>query len=60
MDKIKRREFTGNWLLVWLLGISGIGIPIAILYLLEHTIEIEYEVKDAEAFMDSYVRNKKR
>jgi len=59
MDKIRRREFTGNWLLVWLLGISGIGIPIAIIYLIEHTIEIEYEVQDAEAFMDQYVRTKK-
>lgn len=59
MDKIKRREFVGNWIIFWVLGISVIGIPFAILYLIENTIEIEYEVENGEKFMDSYVRGRK-
>jgi hypothetical protein len=48
MDKIKRREFKGSKVLFILLALTVLGIPMAILYLIENTIEIEYEVSDAD------------
>jgi hypothetical protein len=52
MDKIVRREFTGSWLLFWALCLSGIGLPLALLYLLARTVEIHTEFKDAESALD--------
>lgn len=57
MDKIKKREFVGNQLFFWVLCISGIGIPIAIVYLINSTIETEFEVENADQFWNHY-RNK--
>ncbi len=54
MSKIVRYEFMGNWILFWLLCITGIGIPVAILYLVNGTIRIEDEVADPEAFVAAY------
>jgi|TARA_R110001592_G_scaffold246590_4_gene508488 hypothetical protein len=58
MDKIKCREFRGNAFWFWILCLSGIGIPLAILYLIESTIEIEYEVSDAEALLQQHFGKK--
>ena len=58
MDKITRREFKGNWLCVLLLCLTGIGIPVAVLYVIENTIDIEYEVDDAEAFLQNHFGKK--
>jgi hypothetical protein len=52
MDKIVRREFTGSWLLFWALCLSGIGLPFALLYLLDRTVEIHSEFKDAESALE--------
>lgn len=49
MDKIRRREFAGSWLIFAILCLTGVGIPFAVLYLVNHTVEIESEVTDAEA-----------
>lgn len=57
MDKIIRKEFTGNRLFFFLLCLTGIGIPIAMLYLMEATITIETNVEDAEEFLD-FVKKK--
>ena len=38
MDKITRRAFKGNWRWVLLLCLTGIGIPVAVLYVIENTI----------------------
>ncbi len=54
MDRIRKREFTGSVILLSLLAISIIGIPAAIVYLIESTAETEYEVDDAEAFWQSH------
>ncbi|MEN8151449.1 MAG: hypothetical protein ABFS86_16655 [Planctomycetota bacterium] len=51
MDRIARREFRGNWGLFTLLCLTVVGIPRAVLYLVEGTIEIQYEVDDAEEFL---------
>lgn len=48
MDKIIRREFTGNWLLFGALALTGIGLPFAVLYLINSTVEIHTEIKDGE------------
>ena len=51
MDRIVRREFKGSRPLFFLLWLSIIGIPRAVLYLVEETIEVHYEIEDAEAFL---------
>lgn len=48
MDKIVRREFTGSWLLLTILALTGIGLPFAVIYLINGTIEIHTEVKNGE------------
>jgi hypothetical protein len=60
MDRITKREFKGNWLFFSLLCLTIIGIPAAILYLIESTIEIEYEMDDAEAFLEYHYRKKRQ
>lgn len=35
MAKVVRYEFMGSWLIFWILFISGLGLPFAILYLLD-------------------------
>jgi hypothetical protein len=52
MDKIVRREFRGNWLLFWLLCMTGFGLPLALIYLLNGTVEVHSECQDAEAVME--------
>jgi hypothetical protein len=52
MDKIVRREFTGSWLLFWVLCLTGIGLPIALLYLLDRTVEIHSNLPDAESALE--------
>ena len=59
MDTIRRREFHGNWLWFALLCLSGVGIPFAVLYLIENTVEIETEVKDGESAWEK-IREQKR
>ncbi len=54
MDRIKRREFKGSRIWVVLLCLTIIGIPIAVIHLIEGTIEIEYELDDAEAFLKQH------
>lgn len=59
MSKIVHYEFMGSWLLFWLLCITGIGIPFAILYLLNGTLRIEDEMADPEQFVSAF-RARKR
>ena len=54
MDKIVRRQFLGNWIVFWLLSITILGIPIAVLYLIDGTVTIEQKVEDATAVMEIY------
>ncbi|HTL03360.1 MAG TPA: hypothetical protein VL243_14070 [Vicinamibacterales bacterium] len=54
MSKVVRYEFMGSWMLFWLLGISIIGIPLAILYLMNGTIRIEDELDDPEQFLAEF------
>ena len=59
MSKIIRYEFMGSWLFFWFLCISAIGIPLAILYLLNGTLRIENEMADPEQFVAAF-RDRKR
>ncbi len=59
MDRIKRREFRGSRVWVVLLCLTIIGIPIAILHIIEGAIEIEYELEDAEAFLQQHFGKKR-
>jgi len=54
MDKIVRRQFLGNWVFFWLLCVTILGIPIAILYLIDGMVTIEQQVEDATAVMEIY------
>lgn len=56
MDKIIRREFTGSWLLFVILALTGIGLPFAVLYLINSTIEIHTSVKYGEEAFDQIKR----
>ncbi len=59
MDRIRRREFTGSWLGVVLLCLTGIGIPITALYVIENTVEIETEVPDGETAWQNIRRHRR-
>jgi hypothetical protein len=48
MAKITRYEFMGSWVFFWFTCITIIGIPIALLYLINGTIRIEEHVDDGE------------
>ncbi len=54
MSRIVRYQFMGSWFLFWLLCITGVGIPFAVLYLLNGTIRLESEVDDPEEFVHEY------
>jgi hypothetical protein len=54
MSKIVRHQFMGSWLWFWLLCISGVGLPFAVLYLLNGTLRIDTEVDDPERFVQEF------
>ena len=54
MSKIVRYDFMGSWIYFWLLCITGIGIPFALLYLLNGTIQTHTEVSDPERFVQEF------
>lgn len=54
MSRIVRYEFMGSWFYFWLLSITVIGIPLAILYLLSGTLRIEHEMDDPERFVEFF------
>jgi hypothetical protein len=59
MDTIRRREFHGSWLWFAVLCLTGVGIPFAVIYLIENTVEIETQVKDGESAWEK-IRERKR
>jgi hypothetical protein len=54
MSTIVRYQFMGNWWIFWLLCITGIGIPVGFLYLLNGTVRIQSEVAEPEEFLAQY------
>lgn len=51
MATISRYQFMGSWFYFWLLCMTGVGIPIAVLYLLTGTIRVEEQVDDGERLL---------
>jgi hypothetical protein len=54
MSKVVRYQFMGSWFWFWLLCVSAVGIPFAILYLLNGTVRLESELSDPEEFVEAY------
>jgi len=52
MSTVSRYEFMGKLLYFWFLCITLVGIPIAIVYLINGTIRVEEQVNDAEQVAD--------
>lgn len=60
MSKIIRWEFMGSWWVFWLLCITGIGTPLALLYFVNGVVRIENEMDDPEAFLTQFRANQGR
>jgi hypothetical protein len=54
MSKIVRYRFLGNSYWFWLLCVSVVGLPVALLYLLQGTIRIEEQLDDPERFVEEF------
>lgn len=54
MSKIVRYEFMGSWVIFSILFLSGIGLPGAILYLLNGLISVETTMDDPEKFIEQF------
>ena len=52
MATVVRHEFLGSTFWFVLLCLTGIGIPMAVLYLLNGTITVHHEVEEPEALID--------
>ena len=63
MGKVVWHEFVGSWfifILLCLLCLTIVGIPVAILYLVEHVVTVEEEMKNPSEFMDNFRAGKYR
>ena len=58
MATIVRHEFMGTSIIFYLLCLSGIGIPVAILYLLAATVTVEEDIEDPTEFLTQYKAGK--
>ena len=54
MGKIVRHEFLGNRFWFWFLWVTVIGIPMAILYLIDTTVRVEEELDDPTDFLEAF------
>ena len=54
MSRIVRYEFMGSWLLFWFACITGFGIPLAVLYLINSTVRIDEQVSDPTRFLEQF------
>lgn len=58
MAKIVRHEFMGSPIIFFALCLSGIGIPLAILYLITGTVTVEEDIEDPTQFLMQYKAGK--
>lgn len=54
MGRIIYREFLGSRLVLTALFLSGIGIPLAVIYVLEYTITVEEDVESPSDYVASW------
>lgn len=59
MAKIVRYEFMGNWIFFWFMCITVVGIPLAVLYLVDGTVRVEEELDDPERFLTQFRSRRK-
>jgi hypothetical protein len=52
MGKVVYREFMGSRLVLTILWLTGIGIPMAVVYFIENTVTVEEDVESPTAFVD--------
>jgi hypothetical protein len=60
MGKVVWHEYVGSWVLFILLCLTIIGIPAAVLYLVEHIVTVEEEMQNPSGFMDNFRAGKYR
>ncbi len=60
MARIVRHEFIGSPIVFLALCLSGIGIPLAILYLMGATVTVEEDIEDPTKFLMEYRAGKHR
>ena len=60
MGSITRYDFLGSELLFVLLALTGIGIPVALLYLLRNTVAIEEKMEKPTDFLRDFAAGRRR
>ena len=58
MSKVVRYEFIGNLALFWLMCVTVILIPAAIVYMVDNTVRIDTDMVDPEKFLKNYKAKK--
>jgi hypothetical protein len=56
MDRVTRWDWHGNTLLLLLLCLSGVLLPLGVVYFMTRLLRIETEVKDASDLSDFIAR----
>lgn len=59
MSSITRYDFLGSEILFVLLALTGIGIPVALLYLLRNTVAIEEEMENPSEFLRDFAAGRR-
>jgi len=54
MGKIVWHEFVGSWAIFVLLCLTIIGIPVAVLYLIEHIVTVEEKMEKPSEFLENF------
>jgi len=60
MGKIVYHEYLGSRLLLTILGLSIIGIPLAVVYVLESTVTVEESVDSPGEFLEKQREKRRR
>ena len=60
MGSITRYDFLGSEILFVVLALTGVGIPIAVLYLLRNTVAIEEKMENPTDFLRDFVAGRRR
>ena len=58
MAKLVRYDFLGSPFLFWLLCLTVLGIPMALIHLMTSTVRIEHDVDDAEELVARFKAGK--
>ena len=58
MAKIVRHDFLGRPLLFWLLCLTVLGIPMALIYLITSSVRIENDIDNPEEFVAQFKARK--